>query len=312
MISRFFGKVLERIFGYQFIVDKSAQLPRWMRSFVSYRFFSLIARRVDAEHPRLVSTNLGMNARYQCLIPHYNHIALYGKPNLYDGERGALYLASSLLKSADVFVDVGSHIGYFLFFLRDGVPDHTPIYFLEPDPELFESIEGNVQRNGLPAVHGFNAAMGSYDGTASFFKNLTTPSSGSLTALFSDKHETIKMSVPILTFDTLAKKFRFAKACVKVDIEGAEQEFFEGVKDSVDTLAFLIIEVLGPAIHAGFVQRLMSTWKFHAYYINDLTLEHTQDGSFTYRDGQFNWLFCRERPDQLRELIRGSSLCVKV
>lgn len=311
MISRFFGKVLEQLFGYQFIVDKSAQLPGWMRSFVSYRVFSLVARRVDAKRPRLVMTNLGMHSHYHCLLSDHNHIALYGKPDLYSGERGALYLASSLLKYSDVFVDVGSHIGYFLFFLRDRVRGNTPLYFFEPDAELFGQLERNVQRNRLQEVYGFNAALGSHDGTASFFKNLTDPSSGSLTTLFSDQHETLTMSVPLTTFDTIAKKFHFAKACVKVDIEGAEQDFFEGVKDSVATISFLIMEILGPAIQAGFVQRLMRTWKFQAYYINDLTLEHTQDGAFTYRDGQFNWLFCRESPDELRQLIRGSPLSVK-
>lgn len=267
---------------------------------------------MDARYPRLVSTNLGMKARYRCLIPHHDHLALYGKPSLYAGERGALYLARCLVKFSDAFVDVGAHIGYFSFFLRDEVSAHLPIYFFEPDPELFASLEENIQRNRLSAIHGFNAALGSADGTASFFKNLTTPSSGSLAAPFSPAHETVALTVPLLSFTTVAKKAGFAKACVKVDVEGAEQDFFAGVKESVDALAFLIIEVLGPAIQVGFVQQLMRAWKFHAYYINDLILEHARAGAFTYREGQFNWLFCRERPEQLRDLLRGSPLSVKV
>jgi FkbM family methyltransferase len=311
-IVRLGRTVLERILGYRFIVDTSAQLPGWLRSGLSYRVLSVAAQRVDAQQPRLVLSNLGMRSRYRCLLPATNHLALYGKPTLYAGERGALYLASCLAKCSDAFVDVGAHIGYFLFFLRDAVSVPIPMYFFEPDPELFARIEDNIQRNGLVAVHGFNAAMGSTDGTASFFKNLTTSSSGSLTAPFSPAHTTVEMTVPLLSFATVAKKAGFTKACVKVDIEGAEQDFFTGVKDSVHTLAFLIIEVLGPAIQAGFVQQLIKTWRFHAYYINDLTLEHARDGAFTYRAGQFNWLFCRESPEQLRDLVRGSPLRVKV
>jgi hypothetical protein len=50
---------------------------------------------------------------------------------------------------------------------------------------------------------------------------------------------------------------------------------------------------------------------FHGYYINDYSLEHSLDGSFTYREPEYNWLFCREAPPELERTLAGSRFRIK-
>jgi hypothetical protein len=97
--------------------------------------------------------------------------------------------------------------------------------------------------------------------------------------------------------------------CIKVDVENAESDFFAGATDALDRINYLIMEVLGPAHAAGFIQQVMRT-PFHAYYINDYTLEFSSDGSFEYCPPEYNWLFCREDPASLAKLLADSGLKV--
>jgi hypothetical protein len=62
---------------------------------------------------------------------------LFGAPHLFIGERSSLDLAAALLKYADCFIDVGSNIGLYIFYLRCRDGCLKPIYFFEADPDLF-------------------------------------------------------------------------------------------------------------------------------------------------------------------------------
>lgn len=160
-------------------------------------------------------------------------------------------------------------------------------------------------------VFGYNEAMGKIIGQARFYRNLSDCSSGSLSTMFSNQHEVIEETVSITTFKDFCKRVSLKNACVKVDIEGAEQDFIIGAGDAVTNIAYLIIEVLGPAVGEGFIRKMITDLGFHAYYINDMSLEYSTDGNFTYIPGQFNWLFCRKSPDQMKSLVLDSPINLK-
>jgi methyltransferase FkbM-like protein len=141
--------------------------------------------------------------------------------------------------------------------------------------------------------------------------NDTDSLSGSLHAEFAAGHQITATEVTVERFETIAQRLELRGACVKVDVEGAEYAFLEGAGDSLDGVDYLIMEVLGDACARGFVSAMMRRGRFHAYYINDYSLEHSLDGSFTYRAPEYNWLFCRETPDELRQKIGQSALSVR-
>jgi FkbM family methyltransferase len=279
-------------------------LPPALRSRYSLRACEAVARRVSPE-TRLAPTNFGIDRRLKCRVPSTQAFARFGKPDLYRGERGPLQLAARLAQDASAFVDVGAHLGYFTFFVRTRGATTVPIVFVEPDPVLFGLLQDNVVASGLSGVTGLNVAVADADGERTFHRNLSDTLSGSLTDRFGNTHQLERVTVRVMSAATLVETFGYSGVCMKVDVEHAEKQFLEGARPILDRIAYLIIEVLGPAHAAGFVRELADAGGFQAYYINDYSLEPSADGRFVYREPEYNWLFCRDDPAALRERLSG-------
>ena len=128
---------------------------------------------------------------------------------------------------------------------------------------------------------------------------------------FADRHQVEPIDVQVRTFSAIAREIQCSRACVKVDVEYAEDEFLRGARAALDRIAYLVIEILGPAQSRGFVCELKALTGFHAYYINDYCLEHSSDGSYVYRVPEYNWLFCRDNPESLGQRLAASALRVR-
>lgn len=287
----------------------AGRLPPGLRSPASFRMLSALARRTSMG-PGDVVSNLGISSRLRCRVPPKHLVTWLGTPALYAGERGPLALAARLSAGSDAFLDIGAHVGYFTFYVRTHGAAGVPIHFFEPDPGLFARLDGNVRDNALADVHGHRQAVGATDEVATFYANATDSFSGSLLPNFAEGYELKATQVEVTSFASIAATLPFRRACVKVDVEGYEWEFMDGAAGALDRIGWLIIEVLGPANARGFVKTLMARGGFQAYYVNDYTLEPSADGSFTYREPEFNWLFCRETPDELARTLEGSPLRV--
>ena len=292
-----------------YLLHVGGRLPPALRSSLSTRAFAAIARRHN-EREALASTNLGIVGHLQCRVPSSQLHARFGKPTLYAGERGALELARVLSRHSDMFLDVGAHLGYFTFYVRECGSRTIPIHFFEPDRDLWQLLRANVRASGFHGIHGHEAAIGAVDGTARFYVNHSDSFSGSLTDSFSHVHDVTPRDVRVQSLASVARELGFTNACVKVDVEHAEFEFAAGARGAFDRIRYLIIEILGPAHGRDFVRELMARSGFNAFYINDYALEPSADGSFTYRAPQYNWLFCRENASDLARLLRGSRVNV--
>jgi len=302
-VLRDFGRaVLGAMPAKRAFLRAAGRLPPNLRSRTSLRVCSAVAR-LSATDGEVSSSNLGISRRLRCDVPASHAVARFGAPELYAGERGALDLARQLSRHSDAFVDIGAHTGIFSFYVRSNAPSEVPVYFFEPDPVLFKRLAHNVAANSLPNCRGFNEAIGAVDGRAAFYRKTADSLSGSLLRDFSDQQEDAAIDVPVSTFACVAARLQLSHACVKVDIEGAEQAFLDGAGASLQHVSFLIMEVLGPAVRRGFVSELMRRTGLRAYYINDYVLEPSLDGSFTYCEPEYNWLFCRETPADLAALL---------
>lgn len=262
--------------------------------------------------PTEVETNFGMKTTYRVqLASNTEPVLLFGTPEQHPGERGPLYLARQLAPDCGCFVDVGTHHGYFTFFVAMGQPPAFPIYFFEANERLLREVEANAKRNRLDAVKGFHMAMGSFDGVAKFYVNRVDDYSSSLKPPFRPGVNVIEIETPITTFASFARQHEVREALIKVDIENAEEEFLQGIAAETDRVRYLIMEVLGPAVERDFVATAMKRLGMEAYYINDFSLEHSRDGSFKYVAPQYNWLFCRLDPATLSLRLVGTRFKVR-
>lgn len=304
------GGLIRRLPLKRRILRLGAALPPALKGSPWLRFLAALHARTSFAADDTLRTNCGVSSSYNLQIPATaSAVYLYGALNDHCSERGAVHLARTLSRRSAAFIDAGAHLGLFVFYVREAVPD-VPIYYFEPSPPLFRRLEANVGGNHLPRVVGFQCAIGRSTGRARWFENVSDSLSSSLTAMFRAHHDTIETDVEVVTFGDFCRTESLENLCVKVDIEGAEFEFLEGARDDLWRVKFLIMEVLGPAISKGFVRALQEASGMEAYYINDFRLEHSVGGTFRYAAPQYNWLFCRLLPPGLRHLLGTSTFTV--
>jgi FkbM family methyltransferase len=287
------------------ILISGAMLPPQFRTMLLFRFFSALAARCSPLPSEFV-TNLGIDKRLRVHVFSADLGAAFGAPRLNIGERSSLDLALAFFQHSDCFVDVGSYIGVFVFYLRSRADGSKPIYFFEPDPSLFERIKSNLIRNKIDAI-GFQAAMTTNSGKVTFYRNRTHDCSGSLVKEDWQGDALDPTEVTAMSFGDFVAEKGLGNACVKVDVEGAEEQFWEGAKNALDAVNSIIIEMLGPAIKKKLPAKIIESSGFHAYYINDYSLQHSVSGEFTYVYPFYNWLFCRESPTDLRHKLAGTN-----
>lgn len=259
-----------------------------------------------------ITTNLGLNSRFRVDYAEARHPTLvFGRPIDHLAERGALLLTQALVEKSGAYLDIGANYGYFTYVARNASKT-IPIYFFEPNPELFSFIEETTSRNKLTNIVGIKKAIGKENKRTAFFVNLIDSALSSLHGEGFSKGDRRLIEVDVITLESFLKENpKLNNLLVKVDVENAEFDFVEGAASTFGRIDFLILEVLEQAVNRDIISKVMGLGKFQAYYINDLTLIPAPQGKFEYSSGQFNWLFCRQSPDELSETLRHTALQVR-
>ena len=159
------------------------------------------------------------------LLPNDNagdlEIAMYGK----HGEEDELVIFEDLIKSADVFIDIGANIGVYSLTAARHMPVESTIVAFEPAPSTRDRFEQNIALNGFenrisvapvgvgPEAGSFTLARGkSYNaGSASLLPSKATVSAG--------------QTVDVVTLISELEARGIGKIDVlKIDIEGFEDQ----------------------------------------------------------------------------------------
>jgi FkbM family methyltransferase len=254
-----------------------------------------------------VRSNLGLNKNLKVDLPVLQAptFLLFGTPESYTGEFYTVQLSGLLTKHCAAFVDIGANWGFYSYYIATTNPG-KPIFWFEPNPFLHNNIRENLSNNKLQHVKGSDMALSDKNGTLTFYLN---PESDLISSIVAPKNENgvIKQTVATTRFDNWASDPAVpSKLMVKVDVENAEWEFIRGAVNAIDKIEYLVMEVLGPARQSGFINYTINDLKLQAYYINKNRIEHVKAEDMRYNEGEFNWLFCKQSPRELREKLPGS------
>lgn len=128
------------------------------------------------------------------------------------------------LKTGDVFVDIGAHVGWFAVLAARTVGPTGSVFAFEPYPPSAEMLRENIRLNSLSNVQLFESGAGDATGIAEVAE-IAESETGSVTIGLGTEGE--KFEVPINRLDSMLPP-GCAPKLIKVDVEGYEQKVIKG------------------------------------------------------------------------------------
>jgi FkbM family methyltransferase len=255
----------------------------------------------------VVVTNFGLDADLRCQIAMNKVAYAFGKFERMLPERATFALVRELAADCKEFVDVGANEGAFTFLVHNNYPK-VRLHWFEPDRQIAQRLAANLASNEIVAC-GNEMAVAERRGTATFFKNLSDDSLGSLSDL-ADKHLTRAEAVETISLAEYFGMQGIADALVKIDVEGVGEKVWNGAVETSNAIRYLVMEMLQPEIEAGLPARITREGGLKAYYIRDFEVIPSVDGEFEYVAPFWNWLFCRMPPDVLAARLSATGFRV--
>jgi FkbM family methyltransferase len=146
----------------------------------------------------------------------------------------------------DLFLDVGSYIGYYSLYLSNKVKD---IYAFEPNIENYKKLKKNISINNL-SIKTFNCACSDFDGNAKIWFTDANKLGGSSVFDKNDKEinkydydKIMFEKINVSKLDSLVNVNQ-KRIIVKIDVERHELKVLEGAKKLINNnKIFLQIEI---------------------------------------------------------------------
>lgn len=209
------------------------------------------------------------------------------------------YLVQKLsLEEGDLVFDVGANIGWYSCLLSRHKPG-ARIYSFEPDPENFELLCGNLERNSSKRVHPVNMGIGEKTETRRLYLYKTS-NVGRHSMLNINQGPTIDVEVTSLDEFVDENELDFERvAFLKIDIEGFEYSAFKGAEEFLSHVPLLLAEFSPGYMREGGVEpadllELLHDHGFDPFSIEGLDLVPKDDEELLDRDTNINLLWLKE------------------
>ena len=134
------------------------------------------------------------------------------------------------IKNNEVVLDIGANIGYYTLILAKLVGDGGQVFCFEPEPNNFQKLKKNIEKNKYQNVVCENIAISNKNGEIQLY--LSERSIGQHKIYNSDAVSEKSITVKTSSLDNYFKnnKLREKISFIKIDIEGAEFFVLDGMQ----------------------------------------------------------------------------------
>lgn len=139
------------------------------------------------------------------------------------------------LKEGDVFYDIGANVGFFSVIAAKLVGNTGKVYAFEPGKENAATVRHNVELNNFKWVEVIEKAVSHTSGTGQLL--LAEYSGGHALATADVPPDlTGEVTVDLVSIDELIEQQQIMPPnFVKVDVEGAELDVLQGMRETIET-----------------------------------------------------------------------------
>lgn len=219
-------------------IKKFISNPRLIVKFIKYKYlFNILYGR----RKRFVVNYKGIKTIYST---EDNHSRKWFHPRLDWGKLHEPLVSKRIINSLnqdDVFVDVGTHLGFFTCFVGNFLKEGK-VYGFEVDKRVIELSNKNVRLNNLNNVEINNLAVADKNGFVSILKDKRiTPGLSIERNLIKDEKHLLVQSISL---DSFFKNKNVKPMVIKIDVEGAELLVLKGMQNLLkNENLFLFLEI---------------------------------------------------------------------
>lgn len=146
-------------------------------------------------------------------------------------EHDTVQIFQKLVKPGMTVVDVGAHVGFYTLLAARLVGDNGRVYAFEPNPEVYNILVRNIQINGYrEIVRAVPKGVSNKKRTISLYVSCERSDEASFYSQESADNKCIE--VETVSLDEFFADEGWPKVdLVKIDVEGAEVEVLEGMRE---------------------------------------------------------------------------------
>lgn len=155
-------------------------------------------------------------------------------------------LYGRLLRSGDVYIDIGAHVGFHTLVARYFVGDKGRVIAIDPQPYNCQKMLSNWRANNFENLLVYVAAAGNRNEALILYDQSVTDKSRLSLCLEPVNNQAQRFRVPIIRLDEVLKEQSLEYVrLLKIDVEGYETEVIEGLGNYANVVENIVIEVLG-------------------------------------------------------------------
>jgi FkbM family methyltransferase len=180
---------------------------------------------------------------------------------------------ASYLKPGGVFYDIGANIGFFSIIGAKLVGNTGKVYAFEPAPDNAAKIRHNARLNNFSQITVIEKAVSGSMGEGQL---LLTENIGGHTLASADRPLDVRgsMAVDLVSIDELIARGELTPpTLVKIDVEGAELDVLQGMKQTLAQYQTLVVYEIDAKQEEAFKRKQQAVadfWQSQSYQIQPL------------------------------------------